>query len=105
MASFTGEAQNAGIIGALVNTPPSLASISLEQSSAYLGQPSPGMVPRSLVPEAAPVPPTQGSAAPMPGESTGSGAGTFGNAAFMQADANLEAGAGMGKGLNFNLLA
>ncbi len=105
MAGFAGVAQNEGVLSALVNMPPSLASISLEQSSAYLGQVSPGMAPRSLVSAAAPVPPTEGSAAPMPGESTGSGAGTFGNGSFMNASANIEAGAGMGKGGNVNALA
>ncbi|HUY85568.1 MAG TPA: hypothetical protein VMU77_00530 [Acidimicrobiales bacterium] len=106
MASFTGPAQNGGIVGALLAVPPSVSQTALDNVSQYLGQPSPGMAARSLVSVSAPVPPTEGMAAPMPGEtSSNGGAGSFGNASFMKATDNILGGASNEKGGMVNVLA
>jgi len=98
MAAFSGPLQNSGVLGMLVSEPPGMAQVALQQASEFLGQPSPGLVPRTPIGPATPVPPTSGTAAPLPGETNGDGSGTFGNMVFQNATANVQAAAQSGKG-------
>lgn len=89
MTGFTGEAQTAGVIGAIVNEPPSQAAVALQIASTSLGQPSPGVEPRLPIGALTPLPPVTGVAAPMPQQDSGNGPGSFSNAAFQDATANI----------------